>query len=93
MASLLQMFLNRGHHGGDAFLAPALIERMEAPQTTLAAGAGLRFGYGLSLVSFLHDGHVFHGHGGDADGYLSRFAYQKQAGLAYFVGDQRVPER
>lgn len=86
MASLLQMFLNRGHHGGDAFLAPALIERMEAPQTTLAAGAGLRFGYGLSLYSFLHDGHVFHGHGGDADGYLSRFAYQKQAGLAYFVG-------
>lgn len=86
MAAFLQLFLNRGRHDGQAFLAPALMDRMEAPRTTLAAGSGLDFGYGLGLYAFLHGDHLFHGHGGDADGYLSRFAYQKQAGLAYYVG-------
>ncbi|MEQ8663118.1 MAG: serine hydrolase domain-containing protein [Gammaproteobacteria bacterium] len=86
MAPFLQLFLNRGRHAGAVFLDAPLIERMETPRTTLAARAGLRFGYGLGLYTFLHDDHVFFGHGGDADGYLSRFAYQPQAGLAYYVG-------
>ncbi len=86
MAPFLQLFLNRGLHGNGVFLDSDLIERMETPRTTLAARSGLDFGYGLNLYAFLHDGHVFYGHGGDADGYLSRFGYQKQAGLACFVG-------
>jgi len=86
MAPFLQLFLNRGRHGDRRFLSEGMIDRMETPRTTLAARAGLRFGYGLGLYAFLHDSHVFYGHGGDADGYLSRFGYQKEAGLAYFVG-------
>jgi len=86
MAPFLQLFLNRGRHAKDVFLDSALVERMERPHTTLAARSGLAFGYGLNLYAFLHDGHRFFGHGGDADGYLSRFGYQKEAGLAYYVG-------
>jgi len=86
MAPFLQLFLNRGMHGNRVFLDSALIERMETPRTTLAARSGLKFGYGLNLYTSLHDGHVFYGHGGDADGYLSRFGYQKEAGLAYYLG-------
>ena len=31
------------------------------------------------------EGHVLHGHGGDADGYLSRFGYNRDSGQAYFI--------
>lgn len=85
MAPFLQLLLNKGRHGDRTLLPPALIERMETPATTLAAASGLRFGYGLGLYSSLRNGHVFYGHGGDGDGYLARYGYNREAGLAYFV--------
>lgn len=81
----LQLFLNQGKHNNETFLDQTLMQRMEKPETTLAAGAGLEFGYGLNLYPYFHKGHRFYGHGGDADGYLSRFGYHQRAGLAYFV--------
>lgn len=59
--------------------------RFENPATTLAARAGLDYGYGLGNYHWFAKGARFHGHGGDADGYLSHFAYQTDAKLAYFV--------
>ncbi|MBI2970216.1 MAG: hypothetical protein HYY36_05695, partial [Gammaproteobacteria bacterium] len=53
--------------------------------TTLAARGGLRYGYGLGSYAWLHRGVLFHGHGGDADGYLSRLGYSRERGLGYFV--------
>jgi hypothetical protein len=62
-----------------------MISRMEAPATTLAARSGLSYGYGLGNYPWHREGHVFHGHGGDGDGYLAHFGYSPAAGLGYFV--------
>ncbi len=86
MVPFLQLFLNRGQYKDKTIIQSEFINRMETPTTTLAANSGLTFGYGFSVYPFISHGHVFYGHGGDADGYLSRFGYQKEAGLAYFVG-------
>ena len=59
--------------------------RMERPATTLAARAGLAHGYGLGLYRYVHDGIVFTGHGGDADGYLSRLGYHRASRRGYFL--------
>lgn len=86
MLPFLQLFLNRGRHDGRVFLKSELMERMQTPATTLAARSGLKYGYGAGLYAYVRDGYVFYGHGGDADGYLSRFGFQPRAGLAYFAG-------
>jgi CubicO group peptidase (beta-lactamase class C family) len=85
MAALPRLLLGRGAIEGRRLLPESAIDRMETPATTLAAEAGRRFGYGLGLDSYADQGLVWHGHGGDGDGYLSHFAYQRELGLGYFV--------
>ncbi len=85
MIQFLQMLLNRGRINNHTFLPEKAVQRMENPQTTLAARSGLDYGYGLANYHWQYEGHTFHGHGGDADGYLSRYGYNKDSGLAYFV--------
>lgn len=85
MIRFLQMLLNHGKVDSKPFLPDTSIQRMENPHTTLAAKAGLQYGYGLANYTWQYQGSTFHGHGGDADGYLSRFGYNKDSGLGYFV--------
>jgi CubicO group peptidase (beta-lactamase class C family) len=85
MAPFVQMLLNRGAIGDRQFLTESQVQRMENPATTLAAHQGLTFGYGLGNYHSLHNGFVFHGHGGDADGYLSRYGYNLETGRGYFI--------
>lgn len=85
MGNFLRMLLNRGVHDGNVIFTPQQIERMETPTTTIAARAGLDYGYGLGIYAENKRGHVFFGHGGDADGYLSRFSYSKESGKGFFV--------
>ena len=85
MGAFIQLFLNRGVYAGQRILSGAGIARMERPQTTLAARGGLRFGYGPGNYTWLRRGVLFHGHGGDADGYLSRLGYSVEQGLGYFL--------
>ena len=85
MGPFVRMLLARGRLDQQQIFSAALIDRMEHPETTLAARSGLEFGYGPGNYQWVHDGFVFHGHGGDADGYLSRFAYNRDAGLGYFL--------
>ncbi len=85
LAPFLQLLIRRGEFKGQRLLSEAAIERMERPETTLAAKSGLSFGYGLGNYSSQRNGLVFHGHGGDADGYLSRLAYNRETNLAYFI--------
>jgi len=59
--------------------------RMETPRTTLTARTGLRYGYALGLYDYDHDGLIWVGHGGDADGYLSRLGYLPGSGIGYFL--------
>ncbi|MCJ8275103.1 MAG: beta-lactamase family protein [Psychrosphaera sp.] len=85
MAKLLQLYLTL-HTGtaSDGF-DKKQIQRQEPPKTTLAAKQGLNYGYGLGLYQWYSHRQIFYGHGGDADGYLARFGYQKTARLGYFL--------
>lgn len=85
MGALLELFLHRGRVGDKRLLRATSIARMERPLTTLAARHGLSYGYGLGLDQSLHQGFLWYGHGGDGDGYLSYFGYNRQADAGYFV--------
>lgn len=85
MVLFLQMLLNGGKIHNKQFLSSASLERMRTPHTTLAAKSGLSYGYGLGTYQWQNEGISFFGHGGDADGYLARYAYNPQTGLAYFM--------
>ena len=58
---------------------------MQRPATSLAAKSGLPYGYGLGIYQHQRNSVSFYGHGGDADGYLSFFAYSPRHKLGYFV--------
>lgn len=85
MAAFIQMLLNRGEFQGRRVVSAAAIDRMETPGTTLSAATGLRYGYGLGNYTWLHRRTLFHGHGGDGDGFLARLGYSRERGLGYFV--------
>ncbi|MEM7083250.1 MAG: serine hydrolase domain-containing protein [Pseudomonadota bacterium] len=78
--ALLQPISNNG-----LFRSTSERTRFENPSTTLASRTGLEYGYGLGSYHWFRDGHRFHGHGGDADGYLSHYGYSNEAGVGYFV--------
>ncbi len=86
MNNFLFMLLNRGESNGEKLLNKTSIIRMESPKTTLANqnSVNLSFGYGLGIYKWINRGVLFHGHGGDADGYLSRFGYTRSSNSAYF---------
>lgn len=85
MAELVKLLLARGTHAGRRLLRAESVARMEQPRTTLAARSGLTFGYGLGVYAWHHRGIVFHGHGGDGDGYLAHFGYAPRSGRGYFI--------
>ncbi len=85
MAHLPQLLLRRGESNGKPFLSTQAINRMETPHSTLAARAGVHFGYGLGLDQEVYKRRIWYGHMGDGDGYLSHFGYQKELGVGYFV--------
>ena len=85
MVGFLKMLLNGGTFNGQWIVSSRAIERMQTPSTTLAAGSGLLFGHGLGSRTYLHNGIVFHGLGGDGDGYLARYGYLPEQGIAYFL--------
>jgi CubicO group peptidase (beta-lactamase class C family) len=85
MAAFVQLLINRGTYRGRRLLSAQSITRMEHPRTTLAAARGLAYGYGLANYQWSRRGHLFHGHGGDADGYLAHYGYNRDTGLGYFV--------
>ena len=85
MGALVEVFLRRGRLGAARLLEASSIERMERPATTLGARHGLTYGYGPGLRQSLHKGLRWYGHGGDGDGYLSYFGYNRQADAGFFL--------
>lgn len=85
IAAFIQFLLNYGQHNDTQLLSREAITAMETPGTTLAAKSGLRYGYSLGNYTSQRAGLLFHGHGGDADGYLSRLAYNRKTNLGYFA--------
>lgn len=84
MARFVRMMLNRGELDGARIVSPESITRMETPETSLAARAGLKYGYGLANYTDLEYPLVEHGHDGGIDGFLSRYIYIPDAGAGYF---------
>jgi CubicO group peptidase (beta-lactamase class C family) len=84
MARFVRMMLNRGELDGARIVSPESIARMETPETSLAARAGLKNGYGLGNYTDLEFSIVQRGHDGGIDGFLSRYAYIPDAGAGYF---------
>lgn len=85
LARLPQMLLGKGVLDGRRIFSADQVARMESPRTTAAAAGRLEFGYGLGNYHQLHRGFTFHGHGGDADGYLTHFAYSHELAVGYCV--------
>jgi CubicO group peptidase (beta-lactamase class C family) len=84
MARFIRMMLNRGKLDGVRIVSPESITRMETPETSLAARAGLKNGYGLGNYADLEFPILQRGHDGGIDGFLSRYIYIPEAGAGYF---------
>lgn len=85
MSRFLLLMVNQGMLDNKVFLQAASIKRMETPKTTLAAKQGLELGYGLGIRNELFKGHKLYQHGGDADGYISHFAYSRDSKRGYII--------
>jgi len=86
MQAFLFFLLNNGRTcQGTKILRSVTFEQLFSPRTSLASQAGLTIGYGAGLYGWIKNGHVLHGHGGDADGYLSRYGIHRESGRGYFV--------
>lgn len=85
MASYLQFMLKK-----DTILfSEKEFDRIEIPQTSIAAQNGLQAGYGLGNYSIWKNGYLFHGHGGEIDGFASRYMYSRDADLGIAVSINR----
>src|ERR1700682_2408465 len=84
MARFVRMMLNRGELDGVRIVSAKSITRMETPETSLAARAGLKNGYGLGNYADLEFPIIQRGHDGGIDGFLSRYIYIPEAGAGYF---------
>lgn len=85
MARFVRMLLNRGELDGRRLVSPRAIERMERPESTLSAGSGFDYGYGLGNYTRAVDGFVFQGHNGGMAGYRAEYGYLPKEGLGYCV--------
>jgi len=84
MARFVRMMLNRGALDGVKIVSPESITRMETAETSLAARAGLKDGYGLGNYEDQEEPLIQRGHDGGIDGFLSRYVYIPEAGVGYF---------
>ena len=84
MARFVRMMLNRGEIDGAKIVSPESITRMETPETSLAARAGLKDGYGFGNYEDQKEPLIQRGHDGGIDGSLSRYVYVPEADVGYF---------
>ncbi|MGH9701744.1 MAG: serine hydrolase domain-containing protein [Candidatus Acidiferrales bacterium] len=85
LALLVQMFLNRGQVGKTQLFRPESILRMEYPETTSAARAGLKYGYGLGNYADFSGPVVAHGQSGRVEGFSSSYRYLPDQGMGWVI--------
>jgi len=85
MGRYVRMYLNRGSLDGARLVSEKSIDRMEVPETTDAARAGLRLGYGLGNYATVKGGFVVRGHDGGVEGGLARVAYLPEVGVGWVI--------
>ncbi len=64
-------------------------DRIENPKTSMAAKNGLEVGYGLGNYTIWKNGYLFHGHGGQIDGFTARYIYSRDADIGVAVAINR----
>ncbi|WP_281558028.1 serine hydrolase domain-containing protein [Thalassomonas sp. RHCl1] len=77
------LLLTRNRQNILADISAADILQMEQPRTTLAARAGLNYGYGLGLYSSSQSRRPWLGHGGAIAGFLAAYGYSPAIGQGY----------
>lgn len=70
---------------GAQILSPDSIARMEHPQSTLAAKAGLTYGYGLGVFYAPQTNFIVYGHNGAIDGFESAYVYWPEQRKGYVL--------
>jgi CubicO group peptidase (beta-lactamase class C family) len=87
MTLFLQTLLAGGRQGARTVWSPATQQTLLVPTMGLGHAAGLDIGYAAGMYTRIAQGLVWHTHGGDADGYRSRYAVlpEHQAGYAILI--------
>lgn len=87
MSRFLQTLLAGGRQGTQTVWSPATQHALLVPTMGLGHTAGLDIGYAAGMYTRVAQGQVWHTHGGDADGYRSRYAVlaEHQAGYAIAI--------
>ncbi len=85
MSRFVTALLNNGRLSTDQALPAELVDAFFTPRATLGSAAGLEVGYGAGVYGWVRHGHLFHGHGGDADGYRSRYGLLRAHGRGYLL--------
>jgi CubicO group peptidase (beta-lactamase class C family) len=93
LAAFVQMLLNWGEIGDQLVIDPEYLSNMERPRTSLAAQAGLIYGYGSGIASYSLAGYPVLGHGGGIDGFASAYGYSagRDAGWVVLVNATHAP--
>ncbi len=73
MRRFLQALADGGTLDGRAAISATTIDHLRYPRSTVAARHGLQVGYASGMYGWIRRGHLWRGHGGDADGYQSRY--------------------
>jgi len=89
MAKLLRFFLRQSSESVQPFLSEKQLDEMEKQHSTLAAKAGLPYGYGLGLYAkpLGNEGQktFFLGHAGSIGSFSANFSYNRQQGIGYVL--------
>jgi len=85
MSRFMTMLLNDGRLDDRRVFARQTLAGLYHQTSGLAGDNGLAVGYGTGAYGWVSHGHVFYGHGGDADGYRSRYGLLPGAGRGYLV--------
>jgi len=85
LSNFTSMLLNNGRFNDKQVLSPASVTRMETPETSLQAQAGVKYGYGKGIWGKIENGHLFYGHTGRYGGFLSEFGYSRELDLGYVI--------
>ncbi len=87
MTRFLRSLLAGGRSGERRVWSPATQQALLVPKMGLGHATGLEIGYAAGMYTRIAQGLVWHTHGGDADGYRSRYAVlpEHQAGYAIVI--------
>lgn len=85
LMAALEILLNSGRLRGREVLSADVVDKLFNPGCAGAPGLRPAIGYGAGLYGRVRSGRIFYGHGGDADGYRSRFGLLPEAQRGYVV--------